>query len=148
MQENGPNNSPTGTLRQLPANKKKETILITVIALVVVGLGIFTGKGLAGGGSTSSVKVDTGAQQNANGEGIADESTFSDSVEGVLKEGGMAGEGTHHLERAGGPSQNVYLTSTVIDLQSYVGKEVVVWGETVSAQKAGWLMDVGRVKAK
>jgi len=50
------------------------------------------------------------------------------------------------LERTGGASQNVYLTSTVIDLQSFVGKNVQVWGDTLSGQKAGWLMDVGKIK--
>ena len=67
-------------------------------------------------------------------------------VEGTLVEGGIEGEGTHHLERPGGPSQNVYLTSTAIDLQSLVGKKVHVWGETLSGIKAGWLMDVVKVK--
>jgi hypothetical protein len=28
-----------------------------------------------------------------------------------------------------------------------VGKKVQVWGETFKGQKAGWLMDVGRIKA-
>jgi len=50
------------------------------------------------------------------------------------------------LIRPGGDSQNVYLTSTVIDLESFVGKKVEVWGETIGAREAGWLMDVGKVK--
>jgi hypothetical protein len=28
----------------------------------------------------------------------------------------------------------------------FVGHKITVWGETFSAQKAGWLMDVGRVQ--
>ena len=56
------------------------------------------------------------------------------------------GEGTHKLIRDGGPSQTVYLISSVIDMSEFVGKKVQVWGETIDAQKAGWLMDVGRVK--
>ena len=79
-------------------------------------------------------------------ENRLDEKTFKDTAEGTLQEGGISGEGTHHLVRPGGDSQNVYLTSTVIDLQSFVGKKVQVWGQTVSARKAGWLMDVGKVK--
>jgi hypothetical protein len=63
-----------------------------------------------------------------------------------LEEGGIDGEGTHHLVRDGGPSKSVYLTSTVIDLDSFAGKKVKVWGETISARKAGWLMDVGKIK--
>lgn len=78
--------------------------------------------------------------------GIADKKTFRDMAEGVLKEGGIDGEGNFHLERPGGESQNVYLTSSTVDLSLYVGKKVRVWGETFSAEKAGWLMDVGLVE--
>ena len=31
-------------------------------------------------------------------------------------------------------------------VESFSGKKVMVWGETISAQKAGWLMDVGKIK--
>ncbi|MCL4364319.1 hypothetical protein M1328_03710 [Patescibacteria group bacterium] len=78
--------------------------------------------------------------------GIADKKTFKDQAEGTLKEGGIDGEGSFHLERPGGPSQNVYLTSSTVDLSQYIGKKVRVWGETFSAEKAGWLMDVGLVE--
>lgn len=78
--------------------------------------------------------------------GISDKKTFKDSAEGILKEGGIDGEGNFHLERPGGISQNVYLTSATVDLSQQVGKKVRVWGETFSAEKAGWLMDVGLVE--
>lgn len=78
--------------------------------------------------------------------GITDKKTFKDTAEGTLKEGGIDGEGNFHLERPGGASQNVYLTSTTVDLSQYVGKKVRVGGETFSAEKAGWLMDVGYVE--
>ena len=48
--------------------------------------------------------------------------------------------------RPGGESQNVYLTSSVVDLDLFVDHKIRIWGETFSAQKAGWLMDVGRVE--
>ena len=48
--------------------------------------------------------------------------------------------------RPGGPSQNVYLTSSVVDLNLFVDHKVQIWGESFAAHKAGWLMDVGRVK--
>jgi len=70
---------------------------------------------------------------------------FKDSAEGVLEKGGIDGEGTHHLVREGGPSQTAYLTSSVLDLDLFVGKKIKVEGETFAAQKAGWLMDVGLV---
>lgn len=78
--------------------------------------------------------------------GSSDESTFKDAAEGTLREGGIEGEGAFHLERPGGESQNVYLTSSVIDLSQFIGRKVKVWGETNAAKRAGWLMDVGRLQ--
>lgn len=126
----------------------KKYLPLIITSVVIVVLGVFTGWVLSGrpslksgGSSAPNVKV------TANEAGILDESTFKgDTVVGTLVEGGISGEGTHHLERDGGPSKNVYLTSSVIDLQSFVGKKVTVWGETLSAKKAGWLMDVIKIK--
>lgn len=84
--------------------------------------------------------------KNTKKVGISDKKTFKDSAEGILREGGIEGEGNFHLERPGGPSQNVYLTSSVVDLSQFVGKKVRVWGETFASEKAGWLMDVGLVE--
>ncbi len=86
------------------------------------------------------------AKTTAQSAGIVDKKTFKDSVEGILREGGIDGEGNFHLERPGGLSQNVYLTSTTVDLSNYIGKKVKVWGQTFQAEKAGWLMDVGLVE--
>lgn len=71
---------------------------------------------------------------------------FKDNAEGYLEKGGVAGEGSHKLLRIGGESQTVYLTSSVINLDQFAGMQVKVWGETFKGQKAGWLMDVGRVE--
>lgn len=79
-------------------------------------------------------------------EGVSDTKNFKDSAEGTMEKGGINGEGTHKLVRAGGPSQTAYLVSSVIDLDTYVGKKVKVWGETFAAKKASWLMDVGKVE--
>lgn len=78
--------------------------------------------------------------------GVQDKKTFKDHAEGILREGGIDGEGQFHLERPGGESQNVYLTSSIVDLSQFVGKKVRVWGETFAGQKAGWLMNVGLVE--
>lgn len=128
-----------------PASKNLSMI---IIAIVVVGAGILTGWFLSGisKGKTQSKTPGTNVVQTKNEAGISDEKVFKDTAQGVLKQGGISGEGTHHLEREGGPSQYVYLTSSVIDLDSFVGKNVQVWGETIRAAKAGWLMDVGKVK--
>jgi len=119
-----------------------------IVAVVVVGFGVLTGWLLSGAqnGKTQEKVTGTNVTQTKKEAGISDEKTFRDTAQGLMKEGGINGEGTHHLERDGGPSQYVYLTSSVIDLDSFVGKNVQVWGETIKGAKAGWLMDVGKVK--
>jgi hypothetical protein len=118
----------------------------------VVILGILSGYFISGTNKTS--------QNSASGSGILnlssapkgtivgsnDTTTFKDTVEGTLKTGGIDGEGAFHLERPGGDSQNVYLTSAIVDLSKFVDKKIKVWGQTQKAQHAGWLMDVGRVE--
>ena len=79
-------------------------------------------------------------------EGVVDKKTFRDQATGTLREGGINGEGSFHLERPGGESQNVYLTSSTVDLSKYIGKKVRVYGETFAGEKAGWLMDVGFIE--
>lgn len=115
---------------------------------VVVLLGIGTGWWLSHkAGKAGPERISPGLITGQNEAGVLDERTFKgDTAEGILREGGINGEGTHHLERDGGPSQNVYLASTVIDLQAFVGKKVKVWGETQSVKKAGWFMDVAKIK--
>ncbi len=131
-------------VKKIPKFDIKNTAILVGIVLAVVLLGVGTGWLLSGKGKT--IKTVTDANKGVVEAGVSDTSTFKDTAEGVLEEGGTGGEGTHHLTREGGASQNVYLTSTVIDLQSFVGKKVEVWGQTVSGKKAGWLMDVGKVK--
>jgi hypothetical protein len=71
---------------------------------------------------------------------------FSDTTTGVIKSGGVNGEGTHTLDREGGADQDAALTSSVVDLDLFVGKTVEVKGETNASRKAGWFMDVGAIK--
>jgi len=80
--------------------------------------------------------------------GSDDLKTFPDMAEGKLEEGGVEGEGQYHLVRPGGDSQNVYLTSSLVDLSQFIGRKIKVWGQTQAAQTAGWLMDVGRVEVQ
>jgi hypothetical protein len=81
-----------------------------------------------------------------NNLGSNDTKTFKDTAEGTLKTGGIDGEGAFHLERPGGDSQNVYMTSGTVDLSKLIDKKIKVWGQTQAAQHAGWLMDVGRIE--
>lgn len=143
---------PETLLKPISRNKKKGDRSLILLSVLVIAAGIATGWFLSGnalGGRNSDVSPDSQTAPGAtvNGEtGLSDEETFSDSAEGTLREGGIEGEGTHHLEREGGPGKYVYLTSTVINLDSFVGKKVQVMGETISAKSAPWLMDVGRIK--
>lgn len=125
-------------------------VVYAVFALLIL-LGIATGYVLSRGGKLGSSIVSTGqpgVTTSADGKsvGSGDSKTFKDSAEGTLEAGGLNGEGTHKLIREGGPSQTVYLISSVVDLDSFVGKKVKVWGETQAAKKAAWLMDVGKVE--
>lgn len=130
-----------------PDNKNFFSLPIFVLLIVfAVGLGIGTGylmKNIIGSSKNGTTSSKSSTQKSA---GITDKKTFKDQAEGVLKEGGVDGEGNFHLERPGGKSQNVYLTSTTADLSQFIGKKVRVWGETFQAEKAGWLMDVGSVE--
>lgn len=129
--------------------KQPELILFLILAIMGVGTG-FVASQISRGGSVSVVppggKIQTSSIGKGQVFGSTDEKTFNNTTEGVLREGGVDGEGSFHLERPGGVSQNVYLTSTVLDLSSFVGKKIKVWGKTYEAEKAGWLMDVGKVQ--
>jgi hypothetical protein len=125
---------------------------IIVVFVLVAFLGIGTGFGL------SQIAKATGTQiipvasvdPTLTGKtfGSEDFETFKDIAEGKLEEGGIEGEGQFHLVRPGGESQNVYLTSSLVDLSQFVGRKIKVWGQTQAAQHAGWLMDVGRVEVQ
>lgn len=131
-----------------PASKKMGAGLFLGLVALVVILG--TGIGYVGAGATQkgpAVQAPKGTKVNTEkAAGIVDKKTFKDNSEGILREGGIDGEGSFHLERPGGKSQYVYLTSTTVDLGGYVGKKVRVWGQTFEGQKAGWLMDVGLIE--
>lgn len=142
--------SAKNTNKTMPKSSKSAFVIAAVIAIAAgVGTGFAASKLYAesqGLPSGEIEKVATGTVQNGDVFGSPDTGTFKDSAEGYLQAGGLDNEGTHHLLREGGPSQTVYLTSSVTDLSKLEGMEVEVWGETFKGQKAGWLMDVGRVQ--
>lgn len=133
--------------------KKRSKKMIGLLVAIVVA-GVVTG--LAGAyffpRAGQPVNVETTEEITDNQVkkgavfGVPDEKTFKDQTQGVLIMGGLEGEGSHTLLRPGGVSQNVYLTSSVVDLDQFNNMEIRVWGETFKGQKAGWLMDVGRVE--
>lgn len=129
-------------------NKGVSYTYVVVIILIAIVLGTAIGFSLTKIPNNSIKSASSLAKQNASGKtaGVANSKSFKDKAEGVLKEGGINGEGNFHLERPGGESQNVYLTSTTVDLSEYVNKKIRVYGETFKGQNAGWLMDVGMVE--
>lgn len=72
--------------------------------------------------------------------------SFKDSAIGVIEKGSINGEGTHILNRDGGTSQRASLTSSILDLDLFVGRKVEVKGETNASNKTSWLLDVGSIK--
>lgn len=131
----------------LPQMGKRGYLLL----LVPVVLGLLTGFVLFKKNTAGTVRLagkNIEVVSTPTEEGVKDASTFKDTATGTVQEndGKITTEGSHILVREGGVSQNVYLTSSVVDLSKYVGKKVQVWGETFQGQKAGWLMDVGRIK--
>lgn len=146
-----------GIIRPMDKKNKekfgKYTKLVSVLMVLVLGLGsgfLIAQLSIATGVVDKKVEVRELSSEDEITKGLVvgadDKSQFPDEAEGVLVEGGIDGEGTHHLERPGGPSQNVYLTSSNVDLQKFVGRKVKVDGKTFEAEKAGWLMDVGQLK--
>lgn len=129
--------------------------LVVLIVVLCLALGTLTGfisSRVFGTGGTKTVttaeEVETTADGTPKSAGVKDTAIFKDSAEGKLVEGGFEGEGSFHLQRPGGETQNVYLTSTTVDLSQFVGKEVKVLGKTFDSEKVGWLMDVGYVEVK
>jgi len=132
-----------------PASGKSKKKLIIWLGVVVL-LGVGSGYGLSKAKKSTDVTQLSRTAENGGtvgtSYGVQDEAAFKDIAEGEMTSGGIDGEGSHHLVREGGESQYVYLTSSIIDLDQFVGKKVKVWGQTFEAQKAGWLMDVGRLE--
>lgn len=145
-----PAGEPTIPLQRFVQERTFPSKELALILLAVSLLGVGSGYMLArSGGTLGSVtrgKPSKSAIPKGTVVGSNDLKTFKDVTEGAMEKGGIDGEGQYHLVRPGGESQNVYLTSSIVDLAKFVGIKVKVWGETQKAQKAGWLMDVGRVE--
>ncbi len=130
--------------------------LAVILSIVAVAAGVATGYGgyklksksgnILPGPSDIQQVAQEGQIKAGDIFGVKDEKTFKDSAQGFLEIGGIDGEGSHKIIRPGGVSQTVYLTSSITDLDKFDGMEVKIWGETFKGQKAGWLMDVGRVE--
>jgi hypothetical protein len=135
---------------QMPTVKiaSKKTWPFVLGAFLVVVFGIATAWLISGSMTKkpSSSATISGAKNTSKVAGTLDPSITYDTAEGTLAEGGINGEGTYHLVRDGGASKYVYLTSSMVDLNTFVGKKVQIWGDTLASKKAGWLMDVAKIQ--
>jgi hypothetical protein len=135
---------------QISKEEKKDGKVVLVVFSVLILLGVVTGFFLSRSPKALTLIPSTSNQNTttpgAKAVGSSDSKTFKDFAEGTLQKGGLGNEGTHNLVRAGGPSQTVYLISSIVDLDQFVGQKVKVWGQTMAAKKAPWLMDVGRIE--
>jgi len=134
--------------KETKSPSQTNTMKYVGLLFVIVLLGIGTGFGLTKvtGNSTGDPSAPDYSVSKGKSFGVSNTKDFQDQATGTIKVGGIEGEGAYHLERPGGESQNVYMTSSLVDLSQFVGKKVKVWGETQAAEHAGWLMDVGKVE--
>jgi hypothetical protein len=156
-------NSTSATKTTIPSHSPETTSnsflpkIIFIVLVIILGTGTgYLINHFVTPNSTSLLKANSDIKTTIPASGIKvgdvignpDEKIFKDHSTGVLEQGGIDGEGSHKLLREGGASQTVYLISSVVDLDEFVGAKITVWGETFAAQKAGWLMDVGRIKVE
>jgi len=141
-----------GIVRQFGQLKEKRNwrkiLLPAGIILAIILAGTASGYFLANRGGGWVIKEGATAIRGPKEVGIKNPELFPDSASGRIEinDSEIVTEGSHKLMRSGGESQTAYLTSSVVDLNQFLGMCVKIWGETFAAEKAGWLMDVGWVE--
>ncbi|HVA97194.1 MAG TPA: hypothetical protein VND99_06065 [Candidatus Acidoferrales bacterium] len=148
-----PGSKPSVMQSFAPPKQGISGIMVFFVLIIMIALGVGVGYSASlfsvqAGGSFVPKALNPNAPVKGKLYGNGDPSIFKDTAEGTVQKGGIDGEGAFHLVRPGGDSQNVYLTSSTVDLSQFIGSKVKVWGETQKAQHAGWLMDVGKVQAE
>ena len=143
----------TSSLRPAPSKFSPKKVLPVLLILIIVGAGIASGLIM----SSRNKSAAAGAANSVAGDDVTQEvkqsfnQTFSNEAEGTIEKNETLdkyAQGTHKLLREGGESQTAYLTSSVLDLDQYIGKKVKVFGETFGSSQVGWLMDVGKVEVQ
>lgn len=151
-----PNLNPQTSVINLKSTPLSKPILFILIILAL-SMGFFATRFIPGSSNNVSKLVNNTLITNP--ELITDSSkietnklygnlskAFTDSATGTLEKGSINGEGTHILNRPGGSTQRASLTSSVVDLDLFVGKKVEVKGQTNASTKTSWLLDVGTIK--
>jgi len=86
-------------------------VLMVLIIMILLGVGFGYGSSFFSaktGVSFVPSALNPNAPVKGKSYGDGDPSVFKDTAEGMLKNGGIDGEGQYHLVRPGGDSQNVY----------------------------------------
>ena len=138
-----------------PLNKKSSAskinkVIPLILILLIIAAGAISGLFLSSTGKKDESKSAVSEQEELTPEVQQSfNQTFRDEAEGKIEKNDELdkyAQGTHKLIRPGGEAQTAYITSTVLDLDEYVGKNVKVFGETFGSSQVGWLMDVGKVE--
>lgn len=128
----------------------QKKFLPILIIVIIVTAGIFSGLVVSSRSKNKSALKASITEENLTPEQKADfTQTFRDQAEGTIEKNDKLdkyAQGTHILIRPGGESQTAFLTSSVLDLDEFVGKKAKVHGETFGSSQVGWLMDVGKVE--
>lgn len=148
--------TPAGPLREVPKRSGLSKFLPVIIIIIVVAAGIASGLVLSSRNKFAKqrgeeAKAAIEEEDLSGGQKESFSQTFRDQAEGTVEKNDQLdkyAQGTHKLMRPGGEDQTAYLTSSVLDLDQYVGKKVIVYGETFGSSQVGWLMDVGKVEEK
>ena len=131
-------------------SSKMPMMLGFAILIVLVGLGVgFLVSHKKAASKGTPVSAGSQISVTTTEAGVKDPTTITNvttATGGPLTVGGIKGEGAYHIDRPGGATQTVYLNSTTIDMSKFVGQKVQVWGQTLAAQHAPWLMDVMKIK--
>jgi hypothetical protein len=158
-----PSSNPLSSPKLSPAPDTKSTPLLSVkILLIVLVIAVGTGyliSRLVPYSASKNASLLSGESGAISTENITDKSAievgklygdtstvFKDSAVGIIEKGSINGVGTHILNREGGDSQRASLTSSVVDLDLFIGRKVEVKGETNASKQTSWLLDVGSVK--
>ena len=146
---------PETILRRIPPKLKfslPTKFLPILIIVFVVSAGVFSGLILSSRHKSqlkSQTKAALSEETLSQEQKISFSQTFRDQAEGVVEKNSdldKYAQGRWRLIRPGGESQTAYLTSSVLDLDDFIGKKVRVHGETFGSSKVAWLMDVGKVE--
>ena len=139
--------------------KPKSKLINPLFLIIILALGAATGFGLSKIAPSSSSTAESKIAPASGVTGIVNKeeikvgqvygntnANFKDTAIGIIEKGNINGEGTHILNRDGGPTQRASLTSSSVDLDLFIGKKVEVKGETNASKKTAWLLDVGTIK--